>query len=121
MKNGKPWARKRRMLRAGATVGLVTLVTAIAVLASSGSSGGINSAQRVVNALSATFHEKYTSVEDGTCSPLGNGDSCEFKIEGEWHDDVWAEPHPDGSISWEDTSSGRGSTSGELSAAEVKR
>jgi hypothetical protein len=113
--------KKRTMLVAGAAVGLMTLATAIAVLASSGSSGGSNGAQRVVNALSAAFHEKYTSVEDGTCSLLGNGDECEFKIEGEWHDDVWAEPHPDGSISWEDTSSGRGGISGEIGAAEVEK
>ncbi|MFI4990131.1 MAG: hypothetical protein ACHQHO_04345 [Solirubrobacterales bacterium] len=85
--------------------------------------GGSSSTQtqKVVNALSAALHDKYTSVEDGTCSLLGNGDECEFKIEGEWHDDIWAEPHPDGTISWEDTSSGRGSVSGEISAAEAKQ
>jgi hypothetical protein len=102
---------------------LMALAMALALLGSLVGCGGSSSTQtqKVVNALSAAFHEKYTSVEDGTCSLLGNGDECEFKIEGEWHDDVWAEPHPDGSISWEDTSSGRGSTSGELSAAEVKK
>jgi hypothetical protein len=104
---------------------LTTICAALVVLGGTGGCGGGSSSsaqtQKVVNALSAVFHEKYTAVEDGTCSTLGNGDECEFKIEGEWHDDVWAEPHPDGSISWEDTSSGRGSTSGEISATEVKQ
>jgi hypothetical protein len=117
MKAGNHMSRKRTIFAVGATV-VAVLVTAVVVLASS---GGSSSTQRVVNALSAAFHERYASVEDGTCSQLGGGDSCEFKIEGEWHDNVWAEPHPDGSVSWEDNNSRAGNSSGELSAAEVKK
>jgi hypothetical protein len=98
------------------TVAVILVAAVIIGAASGGKSSGGENAQRAVNALSKLFHERYSSVEDGTCESFGGGDdffTCQFKIEGEWHTAVSATIHPDGSISWEDNS-GRVSQEGTI-------
>ncbi len=100
-------------------VGAVVLIPVVISTASGGasqaSSGvphGYATSQQVVNALSALFHERFSSVEEGSCEIFGPANvlpevyDCRFKIEGEWHDNIEATGHPDGSINWQDDTSG---------------
>ena len=98
---------------------LLVVGVVIGAASSGGGAGGSSSlpagyatSQQVVNALSTLFHERFSSVEEGSCEIFGPANvpppvyDCRFKIEGEWHDNIEATGHPDGSINWQDDTSG---------------
>jgi hypothetical protein len=84
------------------------------------------SVEAVGKAIVADIEERYgLSFESGECEnfdPQGGGAPvyiCEIKIDGEWHGNIQATIHPDGSFEWEDLSGAKEEfEGGELSVSE---
>ncbi|HEY8082687.1 MAG TPA: hypothetical protein VIE64_03885 [Solirubrobacterales bacterium] len=87
---------------------------------------GYPSVEQVGQAIVADIERRYDlSFESGSCenfAPEAGGAPvyiCEIKIGGEWHGNIQATIHPDGSFEWEDLSGSREEFEGdELTVSE---
>ena len=114
-------SRQEGVLISAAIVGIVVVVVVVAIAANSGGGSSIGSGDggapsgyatpsQATSAISGAIEQTYGgNIESASCDFFDPSPppvyECQYKVDGEWHDNIQATGHPDGSLTWEDDTS----------------